>query len=237
MKVLPLKKVCEVGMRGKLIVIEGVDGSGKQTQSEKLYRTLESKGLKVKKIEFPDYDSESSALVKMYLRGDFGTNPEDVSAYVASSFFAADRYASYNTKWKEFYLSGGIIIADRYTTANMVHQASKIGDKIERDKFLEWLYDLEFNIYEIPKPDLVFFLDVPPIISMDITKERRNKITGETKKDIHERDTHHLVASYKNAHYVADKYGWQKINCVREEKMKSKEEIFNDIYLATIEKL
>jgi len=129
MKVLPLKKVCEVGMRGKLIVIEGVDGSGKQTQSEKLYRTLESKGLKVKKIEFPDYDSESSALVKMYLRGDFGTNPEDVSAYVASSFFAADRYASYNTKWKEFYLSGGIIIADRYTTANMVHQASKIGTR------------------------------------------------------------------------------------------------------------
>lgn len=224
-------------MKGKLIVIEGVDGSGKQTQSEKLFRTLQNKGLKVKKIEFPDYDSESSSLVKMYLRGDFGINPEDVSAYVASSFFAADRYASYNTKWKDFYLSGGIVIADRYATANMVHQASKITDKEDRDKFLDWIYDLEFNIYGIPKPDLVFFLDVPPEISMEITKERKNKITGEDEKDIHERDLHHLTSSYGNAHYVADKYGWNKISCVKNSQMKSKEDIFNDIYLATLEKL
>lgn len=224
-------------MKGKLIVIEGVDGSGKQTQSEKLFRTLQKKGLKVKKIEFPDYDSESSSLVKMYLRGDFGTNPEDVSAYVASSFFAADRFASYNTKWKEFYLTGGIVIADRYATANMVHQASKIADKEQRDKFLDWIYDLEFNIYGIPKPDLVFFLDVPPEISMEITKERKNKITGEDEKDIHERDLHHLASSYENAHYVANKYGWTKISCVSNNQMKSKEDIFNDIYLDTLEKL
>lgn len=222
-------------MKGKLIVIEGVDGSGKQTQSDKLYRTLLSKGLRVIKVEFPDYQSESSSLVKMYLRGDFGKNPEDVSAYVASSFFAADRYASYTTKWKDFYEAGGIVVADRYTTANMVHQASKILDQAERDTFLEWLYQLEFGMYGIPKPDLVFFLDVPPEISMEMTRERKNKITGEKEKDIHEGDQHHLDTSYMNAHYVADKYGWTKISCVENGRMRSKEDIFSDIYLSAID--
>ena len=147
-------------MKGKLIVIEGVDGSGKQTQSEELYQRLKNNGKKIMKISFPDYEAESSALVKMYLRGDFGDNPEEISPYVASSFFAVDRYASFQTKWKEFYQAGGIVIADRYTTSNMVHQASKIADPKERDKFLDWLYDLEFMLYKIPVPDLVFFLDV-----------------------------------------------------------------------------
>ncbi|NCC78979.1 MAG: thymidylate kinase [Clostridia bacterium] len=224
-------------MKGKLIVIEGVDGSGKQTQSEKLYRTLLNKGLKVLKIEFPDYKSESSSLVKMYLRGDFGKNPDDVSAYVASSFFAVDRYASYTTKWKSFYESGGVVIADRYTTANMVHQASKITDEKERDAFLEWLAHLEFEMYGIPRPDLVFFLDVPPEVSMEITKERKNKITGASEKDIHEGDQHHLDTSYENAHYVADKYGWTKISCVADGQMRSKEDIFSDIYLETVDRL
>lgn len=224
-------------MKGKLIVIEGVDGSGKQTQSEKLYRTLLNKGLKVMKVDFPDYQSESSSLVKMYLRGDFGKNPEDVSAYVASSFFAADRYASYTTKWKSFYESGGVVIADRYTTANMVHQASKIDDMEERDAFLSWLYQLEFEMYKIPIPDLVFFLDVPPEVTMEMTKERKNKITGESEKDIHEADIRHLETSYRNAHYVADKYGWTKVCCVEGNVLRSKEDIFRDIYLAAVGKL
>ncbi|SDJ33946.1 dTMP kinase [Proteiniclasticum ruminis] len=224
-------------MKGKLIVIEGVDGSGKQTQSEKLYRTLLNKGLKVMKVDFPDYQSESSSLVKMYLRGDFGKNPEDVSAYVASSFFAADRYASYTTKWKSFYESGGVVIADRYTTANMVHQASKIDDMEERDAFLSWLYQLEFEMYKIPIPDLVFFLDVPPEVTMEMTKERKNKITGESEKDIHEADIRHLETSYRNAHYVADKYGWTKVSCVEGNVLRSKEDIFRDIYLAAVGKL
>lgn len=224
-------------MKGKLIVIEGVDGSGKQTQSEKLYRTLLNKGLKVMKVDFPDYQSESSSLVKMYLRGDFGKNPEDVSAYVASSFFAADRYASFTTKWKSFYESGGIVIADRYTTANMVHQASKIDDIEEREAFLSWLFQLEFEMYKIPVPDLVFFLDVPPEVTMEMTKERKNKITGESEKDIHEADIRHLETSYLNAHYVADKYGWTKISCVEGNLLRSKEDIFRDIYLAAVDKL
>lgn len=224
-------------MKGKLIVIEGVDGSGKQTQSEKLYRTLLNKGLKVMKVDFPDYQSESSALVKMYLRGDFGMNPEDVSAHVASSFFAVDRYASYTTKWKTFYESGGIVIADRYTTSNMVHQASKIEDVEERDAFLSWLYHLEFDMYKIPVPDMVFFLDVPPEVTLQMTKDRKNKITGESEKDIHEADLKHLETSYRNAHYVADKYGWTKINCVLDHTLRSKDDIFNDIYLAVVDKL
>ncbi len=217
-------------MNGKLIVIEGVDGSGKQTQSDKLFLRLKEEGYKIMKVSFPDYESESSALVKMYLRGDFGDNPEDISAYVASSFFAVDRYASFQTKWKAFYEEGGVVIADRYTTSNMVHQASKIRDVEERERFLDWLYHLEFVMYGIPVPDVVFFLDVPPEITMEMMKRRMNKFTGEMQKDIHEKDVHHLSSSYTNAHYVADKYGWSKINCVEEGTLLSVEDIFHKIY-------
>jgi dTMP kinase len=223
--------------KGILIVIEGVDGSGKQTQSEKLYQTLLAQGEKVRKVQFPDYDSESSALVKMYLRGDFGKDPDDVSAYVASSFFAVDRYASFNLGWKDFYNSGGIVIADRYTTANMVHQASKIRDRNERVKFLDWLYDLEFNIYKIPVPDLIFFLDVPPDVSKELTKARKNKITGEEQKDIHESDEKHLLMSYSNAHFVADRYGWEKVMCAVHGKMRPVEDIFEEVYLKVMLKM
>lgn len=224
-------------MRGKLIVIEGVDGSGKQTQSDALYRQLEEDGHNIMKISFPDYEAESSALVKMYLRGDFGQNPDEISAYVASSFFAVDRYASFQTKWKDFYESGGIVIADRYTTSNMVHQASKISDPKERDEFLDWLYDLEFRMYKIPVPDLVFFLDVPPEITMEMTKRRLNKFTGEEKKDIHENDVHHMDSSYENAHHVANKYGWRKISCVKDKKMLSIHDIFNKVYAQVIQEI
>lgn len=217
-------------MKGKLIVIEGVDGSGKQTQSEELYQRLKNNGKKIMKISFPDYEAESSALVKMYLRGDFGDNPEEISPYVASSFFAVDRYASFQTKWKEFYQAGGIVIADRYTTSNMVHQASKIADPKERDEFLDWLYDLEFMMYKIPVPDLVFFLDVPPEITMEMTKKRLNKFTGEDLKDIHEKDFLHMDSSYHNAHHVANKYGWRKINCVEENAILGISEIAEKIY-------
>ena len=142
-------------MKGKLIIIEGSDGSGKATQTKKLYDRLEAENYKIKKVEFPNYNSESSALVKMYLRGDFGKNATDVDPYVCSTFYAVDRYASFKTGWEEFYNNGGIIICDRYTTSNMVHQASKI-DESERDKYLDWLNDLEFNLYKIPKPDCVW---------------------------------------------------------------------------------
>lgn len=217
-------------MKGKLIIIEsGSDASGKATQTKKLFNRLEQDGYKVKKVEYPNYKSESSALVKMYLNGDFGKNAEDVDPYVASTFFAADRYASFKTEWEEFYNNGGIIIADRYTTSNMVHQASKM-DGNERDKFINWLFDYEFNLYKIPEPNCVVFLDVPIEYSKKLMENRKNKFTGEDKKDIHESDISYLSKSYENSLYIANKYNWNKINCIENENLRSIESIHEEIY-------
>lgn len=218
-------------MKGKLIVIEsGSDASGKATQSKLLFDRLKKENYNIRKIEFPNYKSESSALVKMYLNGDFGKDPEDVNPYVASTFYAVDRFASYKTEWKKFYEDGGIIIADRYTTSNMVHQASKINNMIEKDKFLEWLRDFEYKLYALPEPDCVIFLDMPTEYSKTLMEERKNKFTGADEKDIHEKNYNYLVESYNNALYVADKYNWNKINCVAMGKIKTVEEIHGKIY-------
>ena len=216
-------------MKGKLIIIEGSDGSGKATQTKKLYDRLEKNNYNIKKVEFPNYNSESSALVKMYLRGDFGKHAEDVDPYVCSTFFAVDRYASFKTEWEEFYNDGGIIICDRYTTSNMIHQASKM-EVEERDKYLEWLNDLEFNLYKIPKPDCVIFLDVPVEMSQKLMKDRNNKITGESEKDIHESDFDYLKKSYENSLYIAKKYDWQRINCIKDDNMRTIDDIHEEIY-------
>lgn len=216
--------------KGKLIIIEsGSDASGKATQSKKIYDRLINEGYNCMKITFPDYDSESSALVKMYLRGDFGSNPNDVSPYVASTFYAADRYASFKTKWEKFYNEGGIIISDRYTTSNMVHQAAKM-DEDEKEKFLNWLCDLEFNLYGIPKPDEVIFLDVDPIVSQELMKNRLNKITGEEEKDIHESNKEYLIKSYNNSLKIADKYSWNKVKCTEGESLRTIDDIHEEIY-------
>ncbi|MFI3210465.1 MAG: thymidylate kinase [Peptostreptococcaceae bacterium] len=221
-------------MDGKLIIIEsGSDGSGKATQTKILYDRLLSEGYNVRKIEFPNYKSDSSALVKMYLAGEFGDNPEDVDAYVASTFYAGDRFASYKTDWEQFYKSGGIVLSDRYTTSNMVHQASKM-DEEEREKYLDWLVDFEFNLYKIPKPNAVLFLDVPVDVSEKLIRDRKNKINGEDKKDIHESNKEYLEKSYNNSLYVLKKYNWTRINCVSDGNMKSIEEISEEIYFNAI---
>ncbi|MBO3445724.1 thymidylate kinase [Clostridium sp. CCUG 7971] len=221
-------------MNGKLIIIEsGSDASGKATQTKKLYERLLKDGYNIKKVEYPNYKSESSSLVKMYLRGDFGDKPSDVDPYVSSTFFAADRYASYKTEWEEFYCNGDIILADRYTTSNMVHQASKM-DKENRDKYLDWLTDYEFNMYKIPKPDCVVFLDVPIEFSQKLMENRKNKFTGEDKKDIHESDIKYLEDSYNNSLYIADKYNWKKINCVENNELRSIDSIHEEIYQVVI---
>lgn len=217
-------------LKGKLIVIEGCDGSGKATQTRKLYNRLLDEKYNIKKVEYPNYNSKSSALVKMYLNGDFGKNPEDVSAYVASTFYGVDRFASYKTQWKKFYEEGGIVLSDRYTTSNMIHQASKIQDIGEKDKFLKWLWDFEFNIFKLPVPDCVIFLDMPPKYSEDLMKGRSNKFTGNTKKDIHESNYKYLVNSYNNAVYVADKYKWNKIPCVESNRINTVDKIHENIY-------
>ncbi|MGM0639931.1 MAG: dTMP kinase [Thermotogota bacterium] len=217
--------------KGKLIVLEsGTDSSGKETQTNLLFSRLKNDNLNILKIEYPDYKSESSALIKMYLNGEFGTDPYSVNPFASSSFFAVDRYASFKKKWENIYKNGGIIIADRYTTSNMVHQASKIKDDKEKNYFLEWLYDFEFNKIGIPEPDKVFFLDVPPDVSYSLMKNRKNKINGSSKKDIHENNLDYLLNTYNNALYVSSKYDWERIICVKNGKMKSIQEINDEIY-------
>ena len=216
---------------GKLIIIEsGSDASGKATQAKKIYDRLVSEGYNVKKVEYPNYESDSSALIKMYLNGDFGTDANEVDPYIASTFYTVDRYASYKTEWEEFYKSGGIIIADRYTTSNMVHQASKIDDREKREKYLNWLYEFEFTMYKLPKPDRVIFLDMPPQYSQELMKNRKNKITGADEKDIHEGNKEYLVKSYNNSIELVDRYGWKRISCVKEGNIKAIEEINQEIY-------
>lgn len=211
-----------------LIVIEGVDCSGKETQTENLYKSLLDEGHKVMRISFPDYESDSSALVKMYLRGDFGKSAYDVNPYTASAFFAVDRFASYKTKWGEF-LEDGIVIADRYVTSNMVHQASKMKDDSEKEEYINWLCDFEYGKLKLPKPDLVLFLDMPPEISARLNQERKNKITGEDVKDIHENDLEYLKASYDNAHFVAKNQSWHRVECAPNGQLRTIEEISEEI--------
>jgi len=215
--------------RGRLIVIEGSDGSGKATQTKKLYDKLVKQNKKVKKVEFPNYKSESSALIKMYLSGEFGKNPDSVNPYASSTFYAIDRFASYKKDWEEFYLKGGIIIADRYTTSNMIHQAAKIKEVQAKDKFLNWLWDFEFEKFNLPVPDCVIFLDMPPKCSKSLMETRNNKFTGEKEKDIHENNYEYLLESYNNSKYISEKYGWNRIECTNEDKIKSIDQINDDI--------
>lgn len=211
---------------GRLIVIEGLDGSGKGTQAKLLYETLLAQGHKVRKVSFPDYDSNSSALIKMYLAGEFGTDPKAVNAYAASSFFAVDRFASYKKDWGKFYDDGGIIISDRYTTSNAVHQCSKLPED-RWDSFLQWLFDFEYRLMGIPAPDKVIYLQVDPAVSQKLMTGRYQG--DESKKDIHEKDRAYLDRSRLAAEYCADKLGWQTVHCVCEGKLRTIEDIAAEI--------
>jgi len=219
----------------KIIVIEGVDSSGKATQSARLAERLKKSGRSVISVEFPNYNSSSSSVVKMYLGGEFGTDPEDVSPYAASSFFAVDRFASVRGEWKDYFANDNIVIADRYTTSNMVHQASKISDLTEKSKFLDWLYDFEYNIMGLPQPDLVIFLDMPVENARQLMAERANKIDNSQVKDIHERNEGYLQKSYDNACFVAEKYGWKKIKCAIDGKVRTIDDIAEEIFDAVKE--
>ena len=197
-------------MAGKLIVIEGLDGSGKSTQEELLKSKLAEKGLNVNFIKLPNYDDPGCELVKMYLAGRFGNKPDDVNAYAASSFFAVDRYVSYHCFWKEKYLNGEIFLADRYTTSNAYHQLTKT-DKDDWDSYLEWLEDFEYNKMGIPKPDAVIYLDMPIEVSQKLMTQRYNG--DESKKDIHEKDVEYLNSCRVAADYACQKLKWTRINC------------------------
>lgn len=211
---------------GRLIVLEGLDGSGKSTQLELLYKNLINSGVDCKSVSFPDYDSDSSALVKMYLGGAFGSRPDDVNAYAASVFYTVDRYASYKANWGEFYNNGGTIVSGRYTTSNAVHQASKLTEDKWED-FLSWLYDFEYNKIGIPKPDKVIFLDMPVEVSQKLLSSRYSG--DEAKKDIHESDVEYLDKCRKAAVFTAKFSGWTIISCAKNGEPRSIEDIAEEV--------
>ena len=211
--------------RQKLIVIEGLDGSGKATQAKLLAENLEKEGMKVREISFPDYQSPSSSLVKMYLSGAFGTHPDDVNAYAASSFYAVDRYASYKKDWKDDYQSG-VVIADRYTTSNAIHQCSKL-DQSEWDGYLDWLSDYEYKLLGIPAPDLVIYLRVDPEVSQKLLAKRYK---GDmSKEDIHEKNKNYLKRCQEAAAYCSTRLDWKTGECTEAGRMRSIEQISFEI--------
>ena len=215
---------------GKLIAIEGLDGAGKNTQSEKLCRYLSTKGKKVRKIDFPNYDGRGSTLVKMYLDGELGDSPDDTNPYAASSFFACDRYISYVTDWREFLRDpDSVVIANRYTTANAYHQLSKM-PRGEWDSFLDWLWDFEFSKLGLPHPDDVILLWVPPEISRYNIEKRAVK--NHVKKDIHEKDEDYLERCAVAARYAAEKLGWHLIDCAKDGVQLGVDEVFSMIFSA-----
>lgn len=217
---------------GTLIIIEGGDGSGKATQTKALKERLTREGYDVRTVSFPNYDSPAAMPVKMYLAGDFGKQPSDVNPFVASTLYAVDRFASYRMDWEAFYQGGGIILADRYTTSNMIHQMVKYEDSIERRQFLTWLEDLEFKKFGLPRPDCVCLLDMPLQASEALMKDRVHKTGGAT-GDIHEHDHEYLRRVHGAYDELVETYDWQRVSCVDNcGNLRSIEAIHEDVYHA-----
>ncbi len=214
-------------MSGKLIVFEGTDGSGKSTQFRRFCRRLEEEGIPFRRIVFPQYQEESSALIRMYLGGEFGNKPSDVNPYAASSFYAVDRYASYKKVWGQDYREGTLILADRYTTSNAVHQASKLPLE-EREAFFRWLYEFEFDKLGLPAPDKVVYLDMPTERSVSLLRQR--ELDTHTQGDIHEVDTAYLAQCRGAARQAAPVLGWDVIPCVKDGCLRDVEEIHQEIW-------
>ncbi len=212
-------------MSGKLIVLEGSDGSGKETQARLLTAELQEHGVSARMVTFPNYAGEASAPVRMYLAGRFGTHPSDVNAYVASTFYAVDRFASYREDWGAFYEAGGTIVADRYVTSNMVHQMTKLEDEAECEAFLAWLDDLEYTKFGLPRPDAVCLLDLPIEMTEALIVAREGQDGG----DIHERDKDYLRRCQAAYARLEMRYGWHRVQCARNGKLRGKEDIHTEI--------
>ncbi len=213
-------------MNGKLIVIEGLDGCGKNTQTKLLMDFLSANDENVEYLSFPNYSSPSSALVKMYLNSEFGSSPSDVNAYAAASFFSVDRFASFKKFWEKNYKNGKIFICDRYTTSNTFYQMSKLPKNLW-DEYLSWLYDYEYNKLELPKPDAVIYLNMPVNISQNLMKKRYHG--DENRKDLHESDIAFLKKCEEAANYVSKKDGWFGVDCVSDGTVKNKDQIHSEI--------
>ena len=218
----------------KLIIIEGLDGSGKSTQVKLLEDYFTENKINYKKIKLPDYDSPSSTLVKMYLGGEFGKSADDVNAYAAGAFYAVDRFASYKLGWGQDYENGTVILADRYATSNSIYQMEKL-DESQWNDYLDWSADFEYNKIGIPRPDVVIYLDMPVEISQCLMSARYNGDEG--KKDVHEVDVQFLEKCRKSALYTADRQGWNVVPCSDGEKPLSIEEIHNKIIKIVEEEL
>ena len=213
-------------MQGRLIVFEGTDGSGKATQTALLCQTLAERGIPFRRLEFPRYREESSALIRLYLAGAFGNKPEDVNAYAASTFYSVDRYASYRQDWGPFYENGGLVIADRYTTSNAVHQTPKLPPE-QREQFLDWLFDFEYRLLGLPRPSRVVYLDVPTELSEQMMRRREQQT--HTTADIHEQDEAYLRACRESAELIVRRCGWEKISCAQNGALRPAEEIHREV--------
>ena len=213
-------------MRGKLIVFEGTDGSGKATQTALLCRELETRGVPFRKLEFPRYGEESSALLRLYLNGAFGTDPADVNAYAAATFYSVDRFASYKQDWGGWYEQGGLVIADRYTTSNAVHQTSKLPREQQR-AFLDWLFDFEYRLLGLPEPTRVLYLDMPTEATEQMMRLR--EAATHTTADIHEKDEEYLRRCRENAAHVVARCGWTRIDCARAGAPRLIDDIHNEV--------
>ncbi len=220
--------------RGKLIVLEGIDGSGKSSQYRRLCTRLEKDHISYHHIVFPRYDKESSAMIRMYLNGQFGSKPTDVNAYAASTFYAVDRFASFREDWGRLYESGGLIVADRYTTSNAVHQGSKLPDG-ELPAFFNWLSDLEYRKMGLPEPDLVIYLDVD--LETSLRRMRRRELKNHTQADIHEKDTGYLARCLHTADLACDHYGWTRIPFMKDGEEREADEKNGEIYTLVLKML
>lgn len=220
--------------KGKLIVLEGIDGSGKSAQYRCLCDRMEKNNIDYNHIVFPRYEKDSSALIRMYLSGQFGSRPGDVNPYAASTFYAVDRFASYREDWGKVYESGGLILSDRYTTSNAVHQGSKLPES-ELPGFFEWLYDLEYVKMGLPKPDLVIYLDVDVETSLRRMAKRQEKTN--THADIHEKDVEYLCRCLKTARKAADYYGWVSIDYLKDGAEREVDEKNLEIFNIIMEEL
>ncbi len=211
----------------RLVVIEGLDGSGKATQSALLEDALGNMGYAPRRLSFPNYESPSSALVKLYLDGFFGSRPGDVNAYAASSFYAVDRYASFKADWQAHFEAGGVLVADRYTTSNAIHQCVKLPED-EWDNFVDWLWDFEYGKLGLPQPGLVLFLDVEPAVSRKLLAAREKRDVKAT-RDIHEEDGEYLERCRKAALWCAEKFGWKSVKCTEGDAMRPAGDIAAEI--------
>lgn len=214
-------------MKGKLIVLEGTDGSGKATQARLLAEHLKGEGVSFREIDFPRYGNPFAEPAKRYLEGALGKRPGDVNAYAASVLYAVDRFASYKEDWGEAYESGALILANRYTTSNAVHQASKLPEG-EREEYLKWLFDLEYGRMGLPEPDLVFYLDLPTELSEAMLRQREQS-TG-THADIHEQDEAYLRACRENARSIARNLGWTVVRCDRSGTVRPPQDIHEELW-------